>query len=105
MSKASEDLEEKGTTFHPLPGPGVCIWTNAAVEARLGVETPPRDASLFPKERESRDVNSPSVTHLPVLSGLPGLRFLCGDMEILTGPPPPQGTVGLANARLCRNAW
>lgn len=44
-------------------------------------------------------MNPPSVTHLPALS-----RFLCGDMEMLTGPPPPRGAAGLVNARLCTNA-
>lgn len=98
-------MGDQGTTLHPLLALVFAFGQTLQRRPCWWVEIPPRAASLLPEERESGDVNSPSVTHLPALSGLPGLRFLCGDMEILTGPPPPRGAVGLASARLCTDAW
>lgn len=99
LGKASKFPENTETTLSPPSWP----WCSY-LEGALGCGCPTRVASLLAEERDSGDVNSPSLTHLQALSGLPGLRVLRGDMEILTGPPPLQGAVGLEKPCLERNA-
>lgn len=99
LGKASKFPENTETTLSSPSWPW-CLY----LEGALGCGCPTRGASLLAEERDSGDVNSPSLTHLQALSGLPGLRFLRGDMEILTGPPPLQGAVGLEKPCLERNA-